>query len=179
MAFCRDVVYYAVEFLKIVGLCILAAVLYGIVHDQVTARVCVEYFTVFHPPIFSTRSPTLLGLGWGVIATWWAGAIIGMLIAIAARLGLRNQFTARELVPYVAWLMFFMAVAATVFGAIGYFKGVMPPQLSDLLPVERHRRFLADWWAHSASYASGFLGGIALCIVIAVERLRRRTAFGQ
>jgi len=31
------------EFRKIVGLGILAAVSYGIIHDQITARVCVEY----------------------------------------------------------------------------------------------------------------------------------------
>ncbi|MFI5379272.1 MAG: hypothetical protein ACHRHE_08245 [Tepidisphaerales bacterium] len=35
-------------------LCILAAVCYGIVHDQVTARICVEYFTIGHPPVFLT-----------------------------------------------------------------------------------------------------------------------------
>jgi hypothetical protein len=33
-------------------------VVYGIVHDQVTARVCVEYFTVGHPPVFQTNSDT-------------------------------------------------------------------------------------------------------------------------
>jgi hypothetical protein len=36
----------AIESLKIVVLCIVAAIAYGILHDQVTARVCVEYFTI-------------------------------------------------------------------------------------------------------------------------------------
>ncbi len=57
------------EELKIIILCLGAAVGYGIAHDQVTARVCVEYFTVGHPPVFQTDSPMLLGLGWGVLAT--------------------------------------------------------------------------------------------------------------
>jgi hypothetical protein len=57
------------ESFKIVLGCVLAAVLYGIVHDQFTARICLEYFTVFHPPVFQTQSPTLLGFEWGVIAT--------------------------------------------------------------------------------------------------------------
>jgi hypothetical protein len=65
------------EPVKIFLACILAAVLYGIVHDMFTAHLCVEYFSVFHPPVFNTDSPTLLALGWGVIATWWAGGIIG------------------------------------------------------------------------------------------------------
>ena len=62
------------ESLKIILLCVLAAIVYGILHDQVTARVCVEYFTIGHPPIFHTDDPTLLAFGWGVIATWWMGA---------------------------------------------------------------------------------------------------------
>jgi hypothetical protein len=34
------------ESLKIVLLCVGAAVTYGVLHDQVTARVCVEYFPI-------------------------------------------------------------------------------------------------------------------------------------
>jgi hypothetical protein len=55
--------------LAIVLLCVVMAATYGIVHDQITARICVEYFTIGHPPVFGTADPTLLGLGWGVIAT--------------------------------------------------------------------------------------------------------------
>ena len=65
------------ESLKIIALCIFSAVLYGILHDQVTARVCVEYFTIGHPPVFATESPTLLAIGWGIIATWWGRAVLG------------------------------------------------------------------------------------------------------
>ena len=36
-----------------------AAIGYGIVHDQITARVCVEYFSIGHPPIFPTDDPTI------------------------------------------------------------------------------------------------------------------------
>jgi hypothetical protein len=75
--------------LRIILLCILAAVVYGILHDQVTARVCVEYFTVGHPPIFHTESPTLLAIVWGFVATWWVGlAASGVTLQICnGRLG--------------------------------------------------------------------------------------------
>jgi hypothetical protein len=161
-----------VEFIKIVLACTLAAILYGVIHDQVTARICLEYFTVFHPPVFATQSPTLLAMGWGIIATWWAGAIIGCLIAIAAQLGTRAQLTARDVMPMIGWLLLFMACCAVVFGIIGYFKGVMPIGDDAMIPVSMQRRFLADWWAHSASYSSGFIGGLALCGIIAVKRVR-------
>jgi hypothetical protein len=51
----------------------------------VTARVCVEYFTVGHAPIFHTESPTLLAFWFGTMATWWVGLILGVLAALAAR----------------------------------------------------------------------------------------------
>jgi hypothetical protein len=44
---------------KIILTCVVAAIFYGIVHDRVTAHICVEYFSVFHPSIFPTHSPTL------------------------------------------------------------------------------------------------------------------------
>lgn len=72
---------------RIIGFATLAAIAYGILHDQVTAHLCVEYFTIGHPPIFATSSPFLLALGWGVIATWWVGLPLGIGLAIAARAG--------------------------------------------------------------------------------------------
>lgn len=77
--------------LKIIGLSIVAAILDGVVHDQVTARVCVEYFTIGHPPVFATESPNLLGIGWGIIATWWVGALLGVPLAFAATRGRRGS----------------------------------------------------------------------------------------
>ncbi|MGA2219036.1 MAG: hypothetical protein ABSG51_13160 [Terracidiphilus sp.] len=165
-------VYWRVERSKIIFGCILASVVYGIVHDQFTARICIEYFTVFHPPVFATQSPTLLGIRWGIIATWWAGAIIGLLLSTAARSGRRNRLTALQLVPWVVRLLIFMAICASVFGTIGYFWGSMPPGFSGILPHELDRRFLADWWAHTASYASGFVGGLTLCVMVIIKRLR-------
>jgi hypothetical protein len=40
-----------IEFVAIVLISVGMAVAYGIVHDQITARVCVEYFTIEHEPL--------------------------------------------------------------------------------------------------------------------------------
>ena len=85
------------ELVKIVLLSVLSAVVYGILHDQVTARVCVEYFTIGHPPVFPTDSPTWLAFGWGVIATWWAGLFLGLPAAIACRVGALPKLDAADL----------------------------------------------------------------------------------
>jgi len=41
----------------------------GIAHDEITVRVCAEYFTIAHPPLFPTASRTLLAACWGIAAT--------------------------------------------------------------------------------------------------------------
>jgi hypothetical protein len=45
------------------------------------------------------------------------------------------------------------------------------------LPADRHVPFLADMWAHSASYVVGLVGGIV--VIILVWRSRRRAAAAQ
>jgi hypothetical protein len=146
-----------------------AAILYGIVQDQVTVRVCVEYFTVGHPPVFDTTSPALLALGWGVIATWWMGLILGVPLAVAARAGSRPKLSARHLVGPVAVVLGGMAVTSLAAGLAGWFFAKMGwvrlvPDLAGLVPEERHHRFIANLWAHVAAYASGTVGALTLCV---------------
>lgn len=151
-------------------LCVTSAVVYGVVHDQVTARVCVEYFTVGHRPVFATADPTLLGLGWGVIATWWVGALLGVPLALAATAGHRPKRTAGSLVRPVLILLLVMGGCALLAGVAGWVLArngsvfLLEP-LASRVPKDRHVRFLADLWAHSASYLVGFLGGITLIVL--------------
>ncbi len=156
------------ETLKIVWLCIAAAIAYGILHDQVTARVCVEYFTVGHPPVFHTSSPTLLALGWGVIATWWVGLILGIPMALVSRLGRWPKLEARRLFRPIGVLLILMGCTSLLAGLAGYWAasagkiGLEGP-LQSRIPLEKQAAFLADLWAHSAAYDVGFLGGLAVC----------------
>jgi hypothetical protein len=167
---------YSMEALKIAVTCVIAAVLYGIVHDQFTARICVEYFTIFHPPLFHTQSPTLLGIGWGIVATWWVGAFFAVPMILAARAGRRPALTASELLPSIAFLLAFMAAIAVLSGITGYLlarKGVLDTDWLTFSPSPATRyRFMADWWAHTASYGAAFVGGLALCAVTYRRRLR-------
>jgi hypothetical protein len=164
------------QFVAIVGLCILSSIGYGIVHDQITARLCVEYFTVFHPPVFGTDNPTLLGIGWGVLATWWVGLLLGIPLAVAARAGSRPKRSAADLLRPILWLMVVCGTVACVAGVCGFIAASngwvwLVPQLATKIPVERHTMFLVDLWLHNASYVSGFLGGLVL--IVQVWRGRR------
>ena len=155
----------------IILLCLVAAVGYGIVHDQVTARICVEYFTIGHAPVFGTDDPTLLGLGWGIRATWWAGLLLGLPLAAVARGGAAPKRTVRSLVRPLATLMANVALLALIAGLTGWLFArtgvvVLVGPIASQLPAERHVPYLADLWAHSASYLFGFAGGIILVVQV-------------
>jgi hypothetical protein len=152
-------------------------VVYGILHDQVTARVCLEYFTIGHPPVFDTDSPTWLGIGWGIIATWWVGLLVGIPLAIAARAGQRPRRGARSLLRPVFGLLLVMAIFALVAGIAGYVWGgrgavfLLEP-LASQVRRDRHARFLADLWVHSTSYLIGLVGGIVVIVRVWRSRFR-------
>ncbi len=159
------------RWLSIVSLCVVAAVAYGIVNDQVTARVCVEYFTIGHPPIFHTDSPTLLRLGWGVVATWWAGFLLGWPLAFAARFGPRPRRDAWTLLRPIGFLLAVMAITATLAGVVGFVLAragaiELVGWIARSVPQGRHARYLADLWTHDASYLVGFVGGLVVIVIV-------------
>jgi hypothetical protein len=169
---------------KIVLLCVLGAVLYGLVHDQITARVCQEYFTLGHTtPAFVPRNPTALGLFWGVAATWWMGLLIGLPLAGAMRLGKLPPLSEKWLLPrLVRLLLTMLAVALTgltlaLFADMG---GFLPATWKALVPggvpEERTGRFVADGVAHNLSYGVGYFGGVQLWTQALLTRRGLRTA---
>jgi hypothetical protein len=170
------------QFVRVVLLCMGSAIGYGLVHDQITIRVCPEYFTIGHDPIFPEAPLTVIALLWGVIATWWMGLFLGVALAVAARAGRAPKRTAAELRRPIRKLLLTMAGAALLAGIGGYLAAklgwvwLVEPYASEV-PANRHVGFLADLWAHSASYAVGFWGGVVVCA--RVWRQRRRDARKQ
>jgi pimeloyl-ACP methyl ester carboxylesterase len=167
------------ESLRILGLAAAASAVYGVLHDQVTARVSLEYFTRAHLPLIASSSPTLVGLAFGIRAAVPVGLVLGALLAVAARAGPWPRRSARSLVLPVGLLLVAMAAIAAAAGALAYEAaraGVLvlePPWRRVVVPA-RQTRFTAVYAATVASYASGFGGGLALCAATAVGRLRRR-----
>ncbi len=164
------------EPLKIILLSLAAAVAYGIVHDQVTARICVEYFTIGHPPIFGTDNPTLLGIGWGILATWWVDFFLGVPLAFLARAGKLPKRSAASLVRPITALMLASAVGAFLAGLLGWFlarRGIVQlvGPIAANVPVDKHVPFLIDGFAHTASYGIGFLGGLIVMATVWRSRL--------
>ncbi len=165
--------------LGIVALAVAAAVLYGLVHDLVTAHVCVEYFTIGHagmggPP---DPSPVAQALHWGWAATWWMGALLGVLLAVAARAGPWPPRSPGSLVKPVLLVLGLMGLASAVAGLLGAFLAQrgdvrLVGVWAQAVPRERHVAFLADLWAHNAAYLAGGLLGLGLALRVVRERRR-------
>ena len=169
------------KFLQIVCLSVLAAVVYGVVHDQITIRICPEYFTVAHPRLIETNSLTLLALLWGVIATWWVGLPLGVLLGIATYAGSWPQLRLRAVAYMIAILVCVIGTLAGIAGVIAYAAEcgqVFRDFASDLAgKIDRsmHNRFMIAWTMHVTSYCAGALGALVLAIIM----LRKRVALAM
>ena len=161
---------------------IIATIAYGIAHDLVTTRVSLEYFTIAHAGIFQTQSPTLLAFGWGIVATWWGGVLLGGLIALTARFGKRPKVALRDLARPGAILVLAIGVLSLIAGVAGYIAaGAGAISLSGVFAAGvpsggAHQRFLAVAWAHTAAYGAGFVGASLFAAWIWIGRARSTSA---
>ena len=172
------------EALKIILLSMAATTIYGVLHDQVTAHLCVEYFTVAHPMIIPTRSPFLLAIFWGVLATWWVGFFLGAALAVAAQVGPAPKLRAADLTLPILAVMILSGVAALLAGAVGatlMAHGLVSLDgwLAEAIPADRHAVFFADASAHMTSYAAGGLGGLAVIALTIRRRVRAPVQAGR
>ena len=166
--------------LAIILVSILAAIIYGIIQDNITARICVEYFSVFHPHVIDSTSPTALAFAWGVLATWWVGLGLGIPLAIAARAGRWPKLTARQLILPLATVMLLTGLAAFFAGMQVWATSDEVPRdpadafhwMAGKLPTEKHMNFWIDLAAHQAAYAAGAIGGILLWTWTLLKRRR-------
>lgn len=147
---------------------------YAALQDQVSARLCPEYFTVFHPPIPGLTDPTLLGVAWGFLGAWWGGLLAG----VAATVGGRPPLAVRDLVrPFGLLLSAVAGVTAltgyTVWDHARAFDVSVGPYPASVVPPERQRGLLVVACYHLSAYATGIVGSVVLCVWITAERGRR------
>ena len=153
---------------------------YAMLQDQVSARLCPEYFTVLHQPIRGLTDPTLLGITWGLLGAWWGGAIMGYVAGTCATVGPRHPMTVRQLVRPMLVLVGAVAVVtaiagfsvwrhAEIFGITTIGNGYHV-----FIPPERQQAAFVVACYHFVAYATGIVGSVALCVWI--TRRRRAAA---
>lgn len=110
----------------IIGISIVIASVYGILHDQFTYTVSPEYYTKFKFIMFGLASdpeetmeyPRLAVTLTGIIATWWVGLIIGIVFGLVSLLHKDRKAMLRSSVKAIL-----LAIAITTvsgFAGLGY-----------------------------------------------------------
>ncbi len=167
------------EAAKIVLLCILASIVYGIVHDQVTARIYLPYFNVWppHAEFFQHPDPTVVGLFWGIFATWWVGLILGVLLAWVSTSGEGHCWGWRLLVKPLAILLLSLLTLAFIGLGLCLALGLtvnpsIPGPAIDPGNQTELVRFTANLVSHNVSYFGGAIGGVFLAWYVARKRKR-------
>jgi hypothetical protein len=166
---------------RFASLGLIAVVIYAVIQDQVSVRLCPEYFTLFHNSIPGLKDPTLLGATWGFLASWWGGVMMGYSAGLCATLGKRPQLAPREIIlPLIVLMLGITTVVAisgfSVWRHSEMFGVRIDPGLSMMLPPERHQPLLVVACYHFVAYATSVIGGIVLCVWISRERAKRGKA---
>jgi hypothetical protein len=172
-----------------IDLAMLAAVLYGILNDQITVTLSPEYFSVFKRHQFW---PLLEAMGWtnaparlqavpiGAAATWWFGLILGMTVSLAGTVGRLPRLTTRQFGRAVGVVMLTTAVTSLLCGVVAYLVEPAIPGASQqehamfesiFGAIHEWRRFFAVGWWHNGAYLGGLCGAILACV--RVRRWRR------
>lgn len=170
-------------FSPVVWIClaVLAAVVYGVVNDQVTISLSPEYFTVFKRHQFGLlleslglgeAAPRVQAIAIGTAATWWFGLLLGLMVAVAGTWGRSPRLTTRQFLRAVGLVMLVTLGTSLVFGAVGYVRapglpGIGTEAAARYWPFldgirEQRAAFGVGCW-HDGAYLGGLVGTIIAC----------------
>jgi hypothetical protein len=153
-------------FLVYLVLAVLAAGLFGALHDQISYSVSSEYYTRFKFQQFGLLDPAvperLRAAQVGVLASWWMGLPLGLLTGAAGFIHPTVERMRRALLlslPLAVGLTLAIALGGLAYGVFrttGFdlhtYRGLyVPAELAD------PRAFLCAGYMHNAAYLGGVL----------------------
>jgi len=161
--------------LSILAMCVGGMIGYGLIQDQITARLSLEYFTLAHPRVFDSDEPTWHGLVWGFLGGWPGGLFLGLALAFTATLGHWPTFGPSQLrTPLlILFLCQGFSTALTGFVAWTNYDKIGIDFVGDwakVIPGEHRRGFFTVACAHMATYSVATVGSVILCGWVAWKR---------
>jgi hypothetical protein len=163
------------EFLRIIAGCTVAFIIYGMLQDQISARLSPEYFTIFHPRIEGVTEPFWLGIFWGFLGSWWGGMIFGVSLALTAQLGKKPKLNYDQLNSRIGFAILCVGLASLFTGlSVGFILTRVPVTLPEpwslQIPPQRHLGFLIVACVHATTYLSSVVIAIITCLETARHR---------
>jgi hypothetical protein len=170
---------FAVFLLLFIIICCMAGV-YGFLHDQISYTISPEYFThlKFHQFNISESLHNRIGVGIvGIMATWWMGIVIGIII-IPVGLIIPNwkNYLIVLLQTFICICItaLLIGIVAMVYGLIKFDLNNLPMFIYNNIPdgVEDKINFCVVGNMHNFSYIGGIVGiviGIIYIIIIKIK----------
>jgi hypothetical protein len=166
-----------------IGIAVVAAVLYGLINDQITITISAEYFATFKRDQFAPvlQQVGLLGAPTriqaviiGALAAWWYGLFLGIVLGISSVVGHHAPLSTRRYVRAIGGVMAITFCISVLFGGAAYITEplVRPdaahwPFLGGIRDVRR--AYAVGWW-HNGAY----LGALAATILASFWAQRQR-----
>ena len=152
---------------------------YAMLQDQISVRMCPEYFTIGHPPIKGITNPTLLGIVWGFLGGFPGGIVLGIALAMSMYLGKASSFPIQNLKWPLRILLAGTAFGTGISGLSSWYNAQVVnisigAPWNGLIPLERQQRFFIVANAHLGTYLSAAILGIGICIFIIYQRNTRQ-----
>jgi hypothetical protein len=145
---------------------VLAAGLFGMVHDQISYSVSDEYFTKFKFLQFRLLDPNvperIRAAEVGFLASWWMGIPLGLLCGSAGLVQRSSALMRRA----VMWSLLVIATFTLTIALVGLAFGWLRTETLDLanyrgwfipLDLKEVRPFLCAGYMHNAAYLGGVL----------------------
>jgi len=173
-------------YLSFIVVAMLAAGIFGAVHDQISYSVAPEYFTRFKFLQFRLLDPAIPErvrvTQIGFMASWWMGLPLGLLIGLGGFL----QQTAGRMMRVLGLSILLSFGFALVFALCGLAYGYVQTRHIDLgdyrgwflPPGVAVRSFLCTGYMHNAAYIGGALAIPVAWAFLAVAYFRGRAAVG-
>lgn len=160
-----------------------AAVLYGVVNDQITATISPEYFSVFKQHQFAsaiqsaglTNAPMRVqAVLVGVLSTWWFGLFLGIVLSVCAIVGRDRVLSTRDYLSAVRWVMAATLAVSVLFGVAAYLAEplIRPDSTHWPFPKGIHQvrtAFAVGWW-HNGAYLGALVAAAAAGLRVQKQR---------
>lgn len=159
---------------------IIAAGLYGVLHDQVTATIAPEYYTrfKFHQFHIDKEMPFRAGVAIvGFYATWWFGALIGLILGAVAFI-YPNHISMRIAIIKALYLIFGITLLG---GCAGFLYGKYYLAVTGVnwwLPenLEDKEGFVTVGAIRNFSYLGGLTGLISGLVFLILKKNKIKRA---
>ena len=159
---------------QIILLSIAVSIGFGIMHDIFSVSVYEPWLRDYHAHTGLRGIP--LALYWGFMATWWVGAIGGIVLGVCATVGGRPVITWRRLAkPLLVGASILLVVAFLSWGGMAVFA---QQAREEIVAKHGQAEFDQRWRgvATASMHGISYLGSVVLVVVLsfwtAIERVK-------